>query len=67
MSKSTKVNSPIDKGRREALLQIGRFAAYTAPTVTGLLIAEKAMAKSPRGGNWSRSVTQNFFRSRGRR
>ena len=35
-------NDTVDKGRREALAKLGRYGAYTAPALLGLLIGTKA-------------------------
>lgn len=40
----------VDPARREALAKMGRFAAYTAPSVLTLLIADRAVAHSGGGG-----------------
>jgi hypothetical protein len=35
---------PIDQSRREALRRIGKYGAYTAPTLLAMMVAEKALA-----------------------
>lgn len=44
----------IDEVRRAAIIRMGRYAAYTAPAMTSLLIAERAMATTSvdGGGGW---------------
>lgn len=37
---------PVDFQRRKAMLKIGRFATYTAPAMTVLLVANRAEAAS---------------------
>jgi hypothetical protein len=34
----------VDEQRRDALRRIGKFAAYTAPTLIAMLASEKALA-----------------------
>ena len=36
----------IDEGRRDALVKLGKFAIYTAPVVSALLVSNKATAQS---------------------
>ncbi|HEX6142328.1 MAG TPA: hypothetical protein VFZ01_06400 [Geminicoccaceae bacterium] len=40
----------VDEARRSALLKMGRFAAYTAPVMTTLLVANRAAAAASPGG-----------------
>lgn len=40
----------VDEARRSALLRMGRFAAYTAPVMTTLLVAGRAEAVTSGGG-----------------
>ena len=40
----------VDERRRAALLKMGGFAAYTAPVMTALLVAERAEAATSPGG-----------------
>jgi hypothetical protein len=37
---------PIDQARRDALRRIGKYGAYTAPTLLAMMVAEKALAKT---------------------
>lgn len=43
-------SSDLDEGRRAALLKMGGFAAYTAPVMTTLLVANRAEAAASPGG-----------------
>lgn len=43
---------PVDLERREAMLKIGRFASYTAPAMTVLLVANRAEAASSGKPYW---------------
>ena len=36
----------IDEARRDALIKLGKFAIFTAPVVSALLVSEKASAQS---------------------
>lgn len=43
---------PVDLERRKAMLKIGRFASYTAPAMTVLLVANRAEAASSGKQGW---------------
>ena len=42
----SEASEQIDEGRRDALVKLGKFAIYTAPVVSALLVSEKATAQS---------------------
>ena len=58
-------DTDVNEGRREALAKMGRYAAYTAPTMLSLLVADTAAA----AGSWSRgsSARDNGRQPRRRR
>jgi hypothetical protein len=46
---SVQDNQTVEETRRELLAKLGRFAAYTPPTMISLMLADKAAAQSGGG------------------
>lgn len=53
-TKCKSADGKVNHARREALAKMGRFAAYTAPSVLTLLVADRAVANSGGGSTGRR-------------